>query len=312
MVEYAYLWRNERRESSSGDVGHNLIQLIRWWFLQEFNCTYEDESSCWELMWWSVGQAKLSSFVRFRNRSSVKVRSWQRYRLRRHYTVQTSAQGPQQSRGSPVLQQLDPHIINHHNVTPTHLPARRHILNPRHENIQHPIPPLCRRTSSKVQPRGSSQCPGQRKGRFDFARRTGWCNGKTRTGLQCCCGLPDIVCGEARQYKRHRRLTIDSNFSPIPKRVMDGSEPGESVAAAVLSGAPVELQARTVRCISLSELTNTPANERLQNLPPSENRNTIRYMALTRLEDRLGPTSKGSQVGESSHGLAIFCRLHER
>ncbi|KAF2682117.1 hypothetical protein K458DRAFT_370711 [Lentithecium fluviatile CBS 122367] len=38
-----------------------------------------------------------------------------------------------------------------------------------------------------------------------------------------------------------------SNFSPIPKRVMDGSEPGESVAAAVLSGAPTDLQARTVR-----------------------------------------------------------------
>ncbi|KAK3202707.1 hypothetical protein GRF29_154g419734 [Pseudopithomyces chartarum] len=38
-----------------------------------------------------------------------------------------------------------------------------------------------------------------------------------------------------------------SNFSPIPKRVMDGSEPGESVAAAVLSGAPIDLQARTVR-----------------------------------------------------------------
>ena len=36
-------------------------------------------------------------------------------------------------------------------------------------------------------------------------------------------------------------------FSPIPMRVMDGSEPGETVAAAVLSGAPVELQARTVR-----------------------------------------------------------------
>lgn len=31
---------------------------------------------------------------------------------------------------------------------------------------------------------------------------------------------------------------------------MNGSEPGESVAAAVLSGAPVELQARTVRYIS--------------------------------------------------------------
>ncbi|KAK5165120.1 ndufs4 NADH dehydrogenase Fe-S protein subunit [Saxophila tyrrhenica] len=38
-----------------------------------------------------------------------------------------------------------------------------------------------------------------------------------------------------------------SNFSPIPARVMDGSEPGETTPAAVLSGAPVELQARTVR-----------------------------------------------------------------
>ncbi|KAK5121480.1 NADH:ubiquinone oxidoreductase 21kD subunit [Meristemomyces frigidus] len=38
-----------------------------------------------------------------------------------------------------------------------------------------------------------------------------------------------------------------STFSPIPKRVMDGSEEGSSVAAAVLSGAPTDLQARTVR-----------------------------------------------------------------
>ena len=35
---------------------------------------------------------------------------------------------------------------------------------------------------------------------------------------------------------------------------MDGSEPGDSVAAAVLSGAPVDLQARTVRC-DISNLT---------------------------------------------------------
>ncbi|PNS18770.1 NADH-ubiquinone oxidoreductase subunit, mitochondrial [Sphaceloma murrayae] len=38
-----------------------------------------------------------------------------------------------------------------------------------------------------------------------------------------------------------------SSFSPVPMRVMDGSEPGDSVPAAVLSGAPTELQARTVR-----------------------------------------------------------------
>lgn len=37
------------------------------------------------------------------------------------------------------------------------------------------------------------------------------------------------------------------SFSPVPKRVMDGSEPGDAVAAAVISGAPVDLQARTVR-----------------------------------------------------------------
>jgi len=29
--------------------------------------------------------------------------------------------------------------------------------------------------------------------------------------------------------------------------MMDGSEPGDLVAAAVISGAPVEMQARTVR-----------------------------------------------------------------
>ncbi|KAK3716196.1 ndufs4 NADH dehydrogenase Fe-S protein subunit [Vermiconidia calcicola] len=46
----------------------------------------------------------------------------------------------------------------------------------------------------------------------------------------------------AVDYRTSRR-----NFSPIPSRVMDGSEPGEDTPAAVLSGAPVELQARTVR-----------------------------------------------------------------
>ncbi|KAL6710283.1 ndufs4 NADH dehydrogenase Fe-S protein subunit [Coniothyrium glycines] len=57
----------------------------------------------------------------------------------------------------------------------------------------------------------------------------------------------------AAERMRHQpdyNVAIDyrtSNFSPIPKRVMDGSEPGESVAAAVLSGAPIDLQARTVR-----------------------------------------------------------------
>ncbi|KAF2204683.1 putative NADH-ubiquinone oxidoreductase 18 kDa subunit, partial [Delitschia confertaspora ATCC 74209] len=53
-----------------------------------------------------------------------------------------------------------------------------------------------------------------------------------------------------KQHQPDYNVAIDyrtSNFSPIPKRVMDGSEPGDSVAAAVLSGAPIDLQARTVR-----------------------------------------------------------------
>ncbi len=44
--------------------------------------------------------------------------------------------------------------------------------------------------------------------------------------------------------------TIDhgtSAYSPIPRRVMNGSEPGGMTPAAVVSGAPVDLQARTVR-----------------------------------------------------------------
>lgn len=41
--------------------------------------------------------------------------------------------------------------------------------------------------------------------------------------------------------------TMSSQFSLVPKRVMDGSEPGEALPAAVLSGAPVDLQARTAR-----------------------------------------------------------------
>lgn len=38
-----------------------------------------------------------------------------------------------------------------------------------------------------------------------------------------------------------------SQFSQVPKRVLDGSEPADFTPAAILSGAPVDLQARTVR-----------------------------------------------------------------
>ncbi|KAK2746051.1 NADH:ubiquinone oxidoreductase 21kD subunit [Myotisia sp. PD_48] len=57
----------------------------------------------------------------------------------------------------------------------------------------------------------------------------------------------------AQAMARHRpdyNATVDhatSTYSPVPRRVMDGSEPTEVVAAAVLSGAPTDLQARTVR-----------------------------------------------------------------
>jgi len=52
------------------------------------------------------------------------------------------------------------------------------------------------------------------------------------------------------EHQPDYNATIDhgtSTYSPVPKRVMDGSEPGETLPAAVLSGAPVDLQARQVR-----------------------------------------------------------------
>ncbi|KAF2708789.1 NADH-ubiquinone oxidoreductase-like protein 21 kDa subunit [Pleomassaria siparia CBS 279.74] len=52
------------------------------------------------------------------------------------------------------------------------------------------------------------------------------------------------------RHKPDYNVNVDyrtSTFSPVPKRVMDGSEPGEALAAAVLSGAPTDLQARAVR-----------------------------------------------------------------
>ncbi|KAI0592806.1 NADH-ubiquinone oxidoreductase [Biscogniauxia sp. FL1348] len=51
-----------------------------------------------------------------------------------------------------------------------------------------------------------------------------------------------------------------STFTPVPKRVMDGSEEGEIVPAAVLSGAPIELQARTVRIFRPSKPATQSGN----------------------------------------------------
>lgn len=49
-----------------------------------------------------------------------------------------------------------------------------------------------------------------------------------------------------------------SSFSPVPMRVQDGSEPMDVAPAAVTSGAPVDLQARTVRYAGL-RATHTPS-----------------------------------------------------
>ena len=49
-----------------------------------------------------------------------------------------------------------------------------------------------------------------------------------------------------------RLIRGHSAFSPVPKRVMDGSEPGITTPAAVLSGAPTDLQARSVRYAQVS------------------------------------------------------------
>ena len=61
---------------------------------------------------------------------------------------------------------------------------------------------------------------------------------------------------EQYQQPRHQPdygATTDhgtSTYSPVPRRVMNGSEPGGVTPAAVLSGAPVDLQARVVRYVS--------------------------------------------------------------
>jgi NADH dehydrogenase (ubiquinone) Fe-S protein 4 len=82
---------------------------------------------------------------------------------------------------------------------------------------------------------------------------------------------------EGMRHQPDYNVAVDyrtSNFSPVPKRVMDGSEPGESVAAAVLSGAPVDLQARTVRCVAHMRqlqrfLLTAAASTAPQRRPPS-------------------------------------------
>jgi len=86
---------------------------------------------------------------------------------------------------------------------------------------------------------------------------------------------------------------------------MDGSEEGEVLPAAVLSGAPIELQARTVRYdkyLTAQDFLLTI----YQHLPPNQNSYTVGRLAPTPLENGLGYLAKGPQMGESTDGMAIF------
>ncbi|KAI0173301.1 ETC complex I subunit conserved region-domain-containing protein [Hypoxylon sp. FL1284] len=59
-------------------------------------------------------------------------------------------------------------------------------------------------------------------------------------------GAPEERLSNSPDYGAHIDKAT-STFTPVPKRVMDGSEDHDILPAAVLSGAPIELQARTVR-----------------------------------------------------------------
>ncbi|KAI0395781.1 putative NADH-ubiquinone oxidoreductase 18 kDa subunit [Xylariaceae sp. FL0594] len=58
---------------------------------------------------------------------------------------------------------------------------------------------------------------------------------------------PEVRPTNAPDYSVHHIDKATSTFSPVPKRVIDGSEETDIIPAAVISGAPVELQARAVR-----------------------------------------------------------------
>lgn len=47
-------------------------------------------------------------------------------------------------------------------------------------------------------------------------------------------------------------------FTPVPKRVQDGSEESDIIPAAVVSGAPIELQARQVRYVFFHDTLTSP------------------------------------------------------
>lgn len=91
---------------------------------------------------------------------------------------------------------------------------------------------------------------------------------------------------------------------------MDGSEPGETVPAAVLSGAPTDLQARTVRYEHRPEFPILATDNIIKDIPTVQARFAVRRLALSPLEDGLGYSTKGAPLGEPFDGLAVFCGLH--
>ena len=101
-------------------------------------------------------------------------------------------------------------------------------------------------------------------------------------------------------------------FSPVPKRVMNGSEDTDVLPAAVLSGAPIELEARTVRYVLALPTRSDLTLCTLQNLQRSQNRNPIWRLAQPPLAHGLGHSLQRSPMGESLNGLAILCRFHAR
>lgn len=74
---------------------------------------------------------------------------------------------------------------------------------------------------------------------------------------------PNTIDVHHPEHQPDYNATVDHGtgyYSPVPKRVMDGSEPGETTPAAVLSGAPIDLQARQVRYVECA-LMPTIANK---------------------------------------------------
>jgi hypothetical protein len=90
---------------------------------------------------------------------------------------------------------------------------------------------------------------------------------------------------------------------------MNGSEDTDVLPAAVLSGAPIELEARTVRSV-IPLLPPTTILISTQNLPTLQNRHTVRELAQPSLAHGLGHPLEGPPMGEPSYGLAIIRRFH--